>query len=145
MPWFLLHTLQFWLTSSADAVDLGTGRLQASSENTAIFSIRLHSYAAMPSPDIPPQTTIGQIFRVGNWLSMGQSWLYATVYIYKSNVIPVQAVEALRFVRGWGSHIFKHSAHKWQQIYQSYMPAAFYLQEDFWYSLLLEAESSPGP
>jgi hypothetical protein len=32
----------------------------------------------------------------------------------KGKAIPVQAVEALRVVRGWGSHIFRHSAHRWR-------------------------------
>jgi hypothetical protein len=63
---------------------------------------------------------------------------------FKGKVIPVQAVEALRVARGWGSHIFRHSAHRWRQGCQSYAPAAFYPQEDSWYSFLLEAESTPG-
>jgi hypothetical protein len=44
----------------------------------------------------------------------------------KGKVIPVQAEEALSVARGWGSHIFTHSAHRWQQVCQSYAPAAFY-------------------
>jgi hypothetical protein len=63
----------------------------------------------------------------------------------KGTVIPVQAVEALRVVRGWGSHIFRHSAHRWQQGCHPYMPAAFYHQEDSWHSFLLQTESTPGP
>jgi hypothetical protein len=59
--------------------------------------------------------------------------------------VPLQAVEALRVSRGWGSHIFWHSAHKWLQGCHPYAPAAFYPQEDSWYSYLLEAESTPGP
>jgi hypothetical protein len=47
--------------------------------------------------------------------------------------------------RGWGSHIFRHSAHRWRQGCQPYAPAAFYTQEDSWYSFLWEAESIPGP
>jgi hypothetical protein len=39
---------------------------------------------------------------------------------------PVQAVEALRVVRGWGSHIFRYSTHRWRQGCQPYAPAAFY-------------------
>jgi hypothetical protein len=65
--------------------------------------------------------------------------------INKYKVIPVQAVEALRVARGWGSHIFRHSAHRWRQGCQPYAPTAFYSQEDPWYSFLLEAESIPGP
>jgi hypothetical protein len=60
----------------------------------------------------------------------------------KGKVFLVQAVEALRVARGWGSHIFRHSAHRWWQGCQSYAPIAFYPQEDSWYSL--EAESTPG-
>jgi hypothetical protein len=40
--------------------------------------------------------------------------------------IPVQAAEALRVARVWGSHIFRHSAHRWRQGCQPYAPAAFY-------------------
>jgi hypothetical protein len=54
-------------------------------------------------------------------------------------------VEALRVARGWGSHIFRHSAHRWGQGCQPYAPSAFYLQKDSWYSFLLEAESTPRP
>jgi hypothetical protein len=54
-------------------------------------------------------------------------------------------MEALRVARGWGSHIFRHSAHRWWQGCQPYAPAAFYPQEDTWYSFLSEAESTPGP
>jgi hypothetical protein len=32
----------------------------------------------------------------------------------KGKIIPVQAVEALRGVRDWGSHIFRQSAHRWR-------------------------------
>jgi hypothetical protein len=49
----------------------------------------------------------------------------------KVNVIYVQVVEAFMVEIGWGSHIFRYSA-------------AFYPQEDSWYSFLLEAESTPG-
>jgi hypothetical protein len=63
----------------------------------------------------------------------------------KGKVIPMQAVQALRVARGWGSHILRHSAHRWQQGCRPYAPAAFYPQEDSSYSFLLEAESTPGP
>jgi hypothetical protein len=63
----------------------------------------------------------------------------------KCKVIPVQDVEVLRVARGWGSHIFRHLAHKWRQGCQPYAPAAFYPQGDSWYSFLLEAESTSGP
>jgi hypothetical protein len=65
--------------------------------------------------------------------------------MWVSKVFPAQAVEALRVVRDWGSHIFRHSAHRWRWGCQSYAPAAHYPQEDSWYSFLLEAESTPGP
>jgi hypothetical protein len=38
----------------------------------------------------------------------------------KCKVIPVQAVEVLRVARGWGSHIFRYSAHRWRQVCQPY-------------------------
>jgi hypothetical protein len=60
-------------------------------------------------------------------------------------VIPEQAVEAFRVARGWGSHIFRHSAHIWREGCQPYAPAAFYPQDDSCYSFLLEAESTSGP
>jgi hypothetical protein len=43
--------------------------------------------------------------------------------------------------------IFRQSAHRGGrgQGCQPYAPAALYPQEDFWYSFLLEAESTPGP
>jgi hypothetical protein len=44
-------------------------------------------------------------------------------------------VEAHKVVRGWGSHIFRHSAHRWRQGCQPYAPAAFYPQENSWYSV----------
>jgi hypothetical protein len=37
------------------------------------------------------------------------------------------------------------SAHRWRWVCQPYAPVAFYLQEDSWYSFLLEAEPTPGP
>jgi hypothetical protein len=39
----------------------------------------------------------------------------------------------------------RQSARRWRWSCQRYALAAFYLQEDFWYSFLLEAESTPGP
>jgi hypothetical protein len=53
-------------------------------------------------------------------------------------------MEAHRVARGWGSHIFRHSAHRWRQGCQPYAPAAFYPQRTSWNSFLLEAESTPG-
>jgi hypothetical protein len=35
-------------------------------------------------------------------------------------------VEALRVARGWGSHIFRHSAHRRRQGCQCYAPATLY-------------------
>jgi hypothetical protein len=60
-------------------------------------------------------------------------------YKCKGNVIPLPAVEVLRVARGWGSHIFRHSAHRWRQGCQPYSPADFYPQEDSLYSFMLEA------
>jgi hypothetical protein len=44
----------------------------------------------------------------------------------KGKIIPVQAAEAFRFARGWGSHIFRHSPHRCRQDCQPYAPAALY-------------------
>jgi hypothetical protein len=81
-----------------------------------------------------------------NTFPQQQIWLKKHVlHTGKGKVIPVQAVEALRFERGWGPHIFRYSAHRWRQGCQPYAPAAFYPQDDSWYSFLLEAGSTPGP
>jgi hypothetical protein len=66
-------------------------------------------------------------------------------YVFGLHLFVKIAVEALRVARGRGSHIFRHSAHRWRQGCQPYAPAAFYPQEDPWYSFLLEGESTPGP
>jgi hypothetical protein len=55
---------------------------------------------------------------------MSQYW--PNVTLVEGKVIPVQAVEALRVARDFGSHIFRHSAHRWRQGCQPYAPAAFY-------------------
>jgi hypothetical protein len=39
----------------------------------------------------------------------------------------------------------RQSDHRWRWGYQPYAPAAVYLQEDSWYSFLLEAQPTPGP
>jgi hypothetical protein len=39
----------------------------------------------------------------------------------------------------------RQSARIWRHGYQPYAPAALYPQEGFWYSFLLDAESTPGP
>jgi hypothetical protein len=51
--------------------------------------------------------------------------MFACPYV-KGKVMPVQAVEALRVARSWGSHIFRYWANKWRQICQPYAPAALY-------------------
>jgi hypothetical protein len=71
-------------------------------------------------------------------------WFREIITKGKDKAIPIQAMEALRVARGWGFHIFRHSAHRWRQGCQTYAPAAFYPQEDSWYSCVLEAESTPG-
>jgi hypothetical protein len=63
----------------------------------------------------------------------------------KVKAIPVQAMEALRSVRGRDSHIFRHSVHTWLQSCQPYAPATFTPHETSWYSFLFEAESTTGP
>jgi hypothetical protein len=39
----------------------------------------------------------------------------------------------------------RQSPHRWRWGCQPYAPAAFYRQEDSWYSFLLQAKSNPGP
>jgi hypothetical protein len=51
----------------------------------------------------------------------------------------VQAAGALRFARGWGSHIFRNSAYRRRQGCQPYAPAAFYHQEDPWVLISVRA------
>jgi hypothetical protein len=60
----------------------------------------------------------------------------------KGKVFLVPAV-GLREVES--PHILRHSAHKWRQGCQPYVPATFYPHENSWYSFLLERESIPGP
>jgi hypothetical protein len=48
-----------------------------------------------------------------------------------------------RIARNWGSHIYKHSAHRWRQGCQPYAPAAIYPQEDSWYLFLLRSWVDP--
>jgi hypothetical protein len=56
-----------------------------------------------------------------------------------------QALEAHRL---WDVEVptfSRQSAHRWRWGCQPYAPAALYLQEDSWYSFLLEDESTPWP
>jgi hypothetical protein len=39
----------------------------------------------------------------------------------------------------------RQSAHRWRWGCQPYSPGALYIQEDSWYSFLLEVESTPRP
>jgi hypothetical protein len=50
--------------------------------------------------------------------------------------IDLSDVEAPTFTR--------QSAHRWRWSCQPYAPAALYLQENYWHSFLLDAESTPG-
>jgi hypothetical protein len=54
-------------------------------------------------------------------------------------------VEALRFARGWGSHIFRHLAHRWRHGCQPYAPAAFYPPGRFLVRISVRGWSTPGP
>jgi hypothetical protein len=55
-------------------------------------------------------------------------------------------MKAHRVVRCQGSHIFfRQSAHRWRKVVSLTHRASFTPQEDFWYSYLLEAESTPRP
>jgi hypothetical protein len=59
----------------------------------------------------------------------------------KGKVIPIQAVEALREVE---APIFSDiRLIDGGKVVKSYAPAAFYPQEDSWYSFLLDAETNP--
>jgi hypothetical protein len=82
---------------------------------------------------------------ISMWIVENCNVSYYAVPRMQSKVFPVQAVEALRVARSWGSHIFRHSAHRWRQGCQLHSPAAFYPQEDSWYTFRLEPESTPGP
>jgi hypothetical protein len=59
-----------------------------------------------------------------SWEAYSNSAAQDTLHHLKDEgkVIPVQATKALRAVRHWGSHIFKHSAHRWRQGRQPYVP-----------------------
>jgi hypothetical protein len=70
-------------------------------------------------------------------------WRNNKTPIKKGKVIPIQAVEALRVARGWGFHIFWHSANRWRQGCQPYAPDAFYPEEVSWYSFLLRGWVDP--
>jgi hypothetical protein len=61
-------------------------------------------------------------------------WAGHVECIGKGKVIPIQAVEALKVERRGSSQIFRYSAHRWRRGCQPYAPAAFYPQEDPWYS-----------
>jgi hypothetical protein len=94
--------------------------------------------------DLPAGGLVMAVHWIGHHVHL-ISATHITMYGVKGKVILVQAVEALRVVRGWGSHIFWHSAHRWRQGCQPYAPASFYPQDGSWYSFLLEDESTPGP
>jgi hypothetical protein len=76
--------------------------------------------------------------------TLSQSFYNCYKQRVKGKVIPVQASETLRVASDWGSLFFKQSAHIWQEGCQPYTLAAFYAQEDSWYSYLLEAQVNPG-
>jgi hypothetical protein len=60
--------------------------------------------------------------RPTDWLSLLRSLLVFLRY-KRGKIILVQAAEAFRVASGWGSHIFRHSAHRWRQGCQPYAPA----------------------
>jgi hypothetical protein len=68
-----------------------------------------------------------------------RSFITFTLLQGKGKVIPVQAVDALRVARGWGSHVFWYSADRWRQGCQPYAQTAFYPQENSWCWFLIEA------
>jgi hypothetical protein len=63
------------------------------------------------------------ILSTRRWTSSSQASL--VMGVKEGKVILVQVVEALTVARGWGSHIFRHSAHRWRHGCQPYAPAAF--------------------
>jgi hypothetical protein len=70
--------------------------------------------------------------------------LARSVKVKKVKLSLQQAVEAHRVVRHWGPAFSRQSAYRWRWVCQPYAPAAVILQEDSWYSFLLEAESISG-
>jgi hypothetical protein len=76
----------------------------------------------------------------------GVTLLHWRQHVRKVKLSLYQAVEAHRVVRRRGFHIFsRQSAHRWRWGGRPCVPVALYLQDDSWYSFLLEAESTPGP
>jgi hypothetical protein len=64
--------------------------------------------------------------------------------VNKSKAIPVVGTEAHRNVRHRGSHFLDNWLTDGSEVVSLMgWPAAFYLQKDFWYSVLLEAQSNP--
>jgi hypothetical protein len=71
---------------------------------------------------------------------------YITAGHVKGTAVPVQAVEALRVVRGWVSHNFQTFGSQMAVRLSALRAGGFFTpQENSWYSFLLEAESTPGP
>jgi hypothetical protein len=59
----------------------------------------------------------GKVFSLLHSLQTGPGAHPSSYPMDKGKVISVQAVEAHRIARGWGSHIFRHSAHRWREAY----------------------------
>ena len=53
--------------------------------------------------------------------------------------------QALRFARGWGSHISRQSEHEGGNVVSTMPQPPLRSRKYSWYSFLLEAESTPGP
>jgi hypothetical protein len=88
-------------------------------------------------------------------LSSRHNGLTSCIRLSASNVISLNHITKLEVAESFfqrcqlwdveASTLSRQSAHRWRWGCQPYAPAAFYQQESSWYSLLLEAESTPGP
>jgi hypothetical protein len=70
--------------------------------------------------------------------------------VSKVKISLLQAMEAHRVREVKAPTLLRQTANRWRQGCQPYAPAALYPQvylffKDYWYSFLLEAESTPGP
>jgi hypothetical protein len=100
-----------------------------------------------PVPLCPPQTPHDLVRARTRVAAVGSlrltAWAMAVPHFGRWSPHWVHLALRPGWLWGWGSRIFRHSAHRWRQGCQPYVPAAFYFQEDSWYSFLLEAESTP--
>jgi hypothetical protein len=81
------------------------------------------------------QSLLGSVFIIEFHNIEAYSNLDLTIAIYSIRKLPRVEME----------NVIRHSAYRRRQSCQPYVPAAFYPQENSWYSFLFEAESTPGP